>query len=346
MIRKKGPEHMEERKGNPEGRKIIISILLCAAILALVFSGAAEHFSDRHLRNSLNERNNSYLLKTEQKALSGFLLLSGIKAGLSIIEGSTANLALADIQFGDIVQSILDAVDITWKILFATLGILMSLRLLLLLADQSAWYFLLFGASAFMLSLLLRCLLLKLRFFRTLVAGLAKASRRTGLLLVMAFLFLYILVPFSIYGSSLLSASITESASVEALGYIENFNTDISEVIETGSPEEQASPGTDESVGFLKKITEAPARVLNYPRELLFKIKNTIVGQTKNLTLKMISLLVCFLFDVLFFPLILLFLSYLFLKTTLSGLLIRWNQTDILEDFQRFSAWYNQKDRK
>lgn len=337
---------MEERMGNPEGRKLIISILLCAVILALVFSGTAENFFERHLRNSLNERNNSYLLKTEQKALSGFLLLSGIKAGLSIIEGSTANLAFADIEFGDIVQSILDAVDMTWKILFATLGILMSLRFLLLLADQSAWFFLLFGISAFILSLLLRCLLLKFRFPRTLLEGLAKVSRRTGLLLMMVFIFLYILVPFSIYGSSLLSASITESASVEALGYIENFNTDISEVIETGNKEGQNSPEADESAGFLKRITEAPARILNYPRELLFKIKNVIVGQTKDLTMKMISLLVCFLFDVLFFPLILLLLSYLFLKTLVSGLFNRWNQTDTFEDFQRFSARYNHKDRK
>lgn len=326
-------------------KRMILSFGACVCILALIFTGSAQQYSGKYLRHWLNEKNGSYMEKTEQKALSGFLVLSTIKAGLSIIEGSTVNLALADIQFGDIVQSVLDAVDFTWKILFATLAILMSLKFLLLMADQAAWYFLASGIITIMLSLLVRGILLNFQGESGFLSVVSNASRKIGLFLVMVFLFLYLLIPLSIFGSSLLSGSVTESTSAEAFGYIENFNSEISGVIEVENTVEIDQQETGTKTEFLKKMIEAPGKALNYPKELLSKIKNTIVGEMKHLTLKLISLLVCFLFDVLIFPSVLFLLSYVFVKSLVSGIFNRWNQSSTFEDFQRFSAWYKQKEQ-
>ena len=335
---------MKEEIHGLRNRGAILKIGLCVILLALVFTGIAQDYSGKYLRHWLDEKNGSYMEKTEQKALSGFLVLSTIKAGLSIIEGSTVNLALADIQFGDIVQSILDAVDITWKLLFTTLTILMSLRFLLLLTDQVSWYFLAAGLIGLMLSLLLHSAMPALRNRGGFLAPVLNLFRKMGLFLVLLFLFFYLLIPLSVFGSSLLSSAVTESTSAEAIVYIETFNTEVSEVIQVGDTVETDIAIQTGETGFLRKMIEAPAKALNYPRELLGKIKNTIIGKMKLLTLKMISLLVCFLFDVLLFPVSLFLLSYVFLKAIFAGIFNRWDQSGTLEDFERFSAWYRQRD--
>ncbi|HPD98106.1 MAG TPA: hypothetical protein PLP89_07260 [Synergistales bacterium] len=335
---------MREENHNRRAPGLLAGTVICIIIMTLVFLGKAQEYSGEYLRGTLDGKNSAYLEKTEDKALSGFLLLSGIKAGLSIIEGSTANLALADIQFGDIVQSVLDAVDITWKILFATLGILMSMRFLLVLADQSAWFFLSYGAGMIALSFVSGLIILKTSTLPRIFTTFERVSRKAGLFLLMIFTFLYFLIPVSIFGASLLSRSITDTTSVEAMVYIEKYSTEISGILDTNSENsEKTGEGKDED-SLLKKMIDSPARVINYPRELLSGIKNTIVGQTKALTLKMVSLLVCFLFDVLLFPLIIFVLSYMFLKSLVSSLFGRWNRTDTLEDLQRLSSFL--KDRE
>lgn len=325
-----------------------LKFALCTVILALVFAGMLQDLSGKYIRHLIDERNGSYMERTEQKALSGFLILSTIKAGLSIIEGSTANLALVDIQFGDIVQSVLDAVDITWKLLFTTLAILMSLRFFILLADQVAWYFLAAGLIGIMLSLLLHAAISHVRSGTGCFSGASRFSRKMGFFLVMMFLFLHLLVPLSVFGSSLLSGAITEATSTEAIDYIEKFNTkisEVSEVMEVENPGGTNLEGKATKADFIRKMITAPARALNYPGDLLGKIKNTIVGEMKLLTLKMISLLVCFLFDVLLFPISLFLLSYVFIKSVFFGIFNIWDQRETFEDFRRFSAWYRQKDQ-
>ena len=53
-----------------------------------------------------------------------FILVSGLKAGLAVIEGSTAGAVLVDVEIGDIVQPAYDFVDQIWKFLFYGLLIL------------------------------------------------------------------------------------------------------------------------------------------------------------------------------------------------------------------------------
>jgi hypothetical protein len=53
-----------------------------------------------------------------------FILVSGLKAGLAVIEGSTVGAVLVDVEIGDIVQPSYDFVDQIWKFLFYGLLIL------------------------------------------------------------------------------------------------------------------------------------------------------------------------------------------------------------------------------
>lgn len=53
-----------------------------------------------------------------------FIVVSGLKAGLAIVEGSTAGAVIVDVEIGDIVQPSYDFVDHIWQFLFYGLLIL------------------------------------------------------------------------------------------------------------------------------------------------------------------------------------------------------------------------------
>ena len=60
-----------------------------------------------------------------------FILVSGLKAGLAVIEGSTVEAVFIDIEIGDIVQPSYDFVDQIWKFLFYGLLILSTYEFIL-----------------------------------------------------------------------------------------------------------------------------------------------------------------------------------------------------------------------
>lgn len=105
-----------------------------AAVVALCLGGACI------LQSAWVERVTGYAWLTDHthglvdealdKNQTAFLLISGVKAGLAVVEASTVGVGV-NIQVGDIVQSVYDYVDFIWKMFLYAL-LLMGLYKLLL----------------------------------------------------------------------------------------------------------------------------------------------------------------------------------------------------------------------
>lgn len=93
-------------------RWIIILVLLgCSVVTACGYTDRALSWCGIRY---ITQENNDYLDDAFNKSLAGFLLLSSIKSGLAVIEGSEVGIGF-NLQLGDIVQPVYDYVNIAWK---------------------------------------------------------------------------------------------------------------------------------------------------------------------------------------------------------------------------------------
>ena len=126
-------------------RVAVIALLLTA----LIFSGSASLNSrlEQAGVNRLYETNQAYIEKSLHRALTTFAVLSGIKIGLAIMEGSELGVGFG-IEVGDAVQSAYDYVDVAWRTVLALKRLacnhpaLLGLTILLLplyLAGVACW---------------------------------------------------------------------------------------------------------------------------------------------------------------------------------------------------------------
>ena len=118
---------------NPAARPIFKSIVILVLLSAALFT-ATGHMDT--LINTcggavLSEANRTYLDESFDRSMKGFLVLSAIKSGLAVLEGSEVGVGF-NLEVGDIVQSIYDYVDVAWKTALAGGTILLLIQLILL----------------------------------------------------------------------------------------------------------------------------------------------------------------------------------------------------------------------
>lgn len=96
-------------------RNIVVFALFIVSFFA--FTGKLKVLTDSI--NLAHNSNETYLQSAQEKAIVGFLALSGIKTGLAVIEGSEVNVGIlgtgASIEAGDIVKAVYDFVDWLWR---------------------------------------------------------------------------------------------------------------------------------------------------------------------------------------------------------------------------------------
>ena len=98
---------------------------LFATVFALIIVGFVCVVSPRFTGYQIINGKASEVVKDAlAENVKTFVLVSGLKAGLAVIEGSTVGAVLIDIEIGDIVQPSYDFVDQIWKFLFYGLLIL------------------------------------------------------------------------------------------------------------------------------------------------------------------------------------------------------------------------------
>ena len=103
-------------------------VFFAAAVLS------ATGYLDGLIRKSggamLLESNDTYLDESFNRSMKGFLVLSAIKSGVAVLEGSEIGVGF-NLQVGDIAQSIYDYVDVAWKAALAGGTVLLLIRLIL-----------------------------------------------------------------------------------------------------------------------------------------------------------------------------------------------------------------------
>ncbi|WFB37739.1 hypothetical protein P3T73_08205 [Kiritimatiellota bacterium B12222] len=220
----------------------------------------------------LQERNERYLEDTFEKALVGFGVMSGLKAGLAVVEGSTGGVSAGvslNLQIGDVVQSAYDYVDIAWRTLM--LGCISLLSIQYMLDAVSL-------LDAFILALFFGVLGVSFLWKKR-----PRLLRDSLLLSFFGVLVVYLLLPLSIFSASLLSERITQP-SIDAAQ--QGFE-------ETGA---QLFPEDDElPEGVMARIKQIPER--------LEQITTYLKLRSSQMALWTIQLIAGYLFDCIFFPL-------------------------------------------
>ena len=108
----------------------VLLILVALAGVLLAASGLLDRGLNRVGLGELALVNQQYLDASYDSALEGFLVLSAVKSGLAVIEGSEVGIGFS-LQVGDLVQSVYDYVNIAWKTVLAGGTILLMTRLAL-----------------------------------------------------------------------------------------------------------------------------------------------------------------------------------------------------------------------
>ena len=181
-------------------RKIIVLVVLSLACFA-----AAAGYMDKTINfmgmQRVGNANDAYLQKAFDRSLSGFLILSGIKSGLAVIEGSEVGIGF-NLEIGDIVQSVYDYVDIAWKTALAGGTVLLITRMSLeAVTTIDHW--------CLALMLLVTIVFLFIEWFFTAHARLANVFREAMLFLLVMTLTLYYILPLGITAASFVSRKIT-----------------------------------------------------------------------------------------------------------------------------------------
>ena len=265
-----------------------------ALLVALLIMGmflAATGLLDRSLNwcglARLSQANTRYLDGAFEKALAGFLILSSIKSGLAVVEGSGVGIGF-NLEVGDVVQPAYDYVDVAWRAAMAGGSIIALMQLALsgiALIDHWA----------------LAVLLLLVLFWQLSqwclpgsggVQGYLRASVHFGMTLCLA---LYLLLPLSITAAAVVSKQITAPM-------LENSQAELQRLSNTLSPEglhqRFLTDLSTESGGTL----DIKARVTKLGRGLK-ELMTFLKVETKNVAGLTLKLIAAYVFDCILFPL-------------------------------------------
>jgi hypothetical protein len=204
---------------HPKLKKIAVILILVLGVCL-----AATERVDQSLRTlgmkNLAEANDAYLKESMEKAVSGFLILSGIKTGLAVIEGSEVGIGF-NLELGDVVQSVYDYVDIAWKTALAGGTVILLTRLVVQAVDLVDHWFL----TITLLAALISCLI----EWRPLRADRAlRVAKDAVFFLSVVSVVLYFVFPLSITGAALLSQKITDPLIRESQNSFESIKDEFS----------------------------------------------------------------------------------------------------------------------
>lgn len=113
-----------------EHKPFYVKLIIIIGLAVLTFTGIVSYILDNTMGKVFVDPARVYVEDARDEALNAFLLLSTVKAIVAVIEGSD----VAGLQVGDVVQSLYDAIDICWKLMFVSLSTLVVLEFLLLLS--------------------------------------------------------------------------------------------------------------------------------------------------------------------------------------------------------------------
>jgi len=275
---------MPKRITIPSRRLLFVILLIVGLVLT------ALGFTDRLLGvcglDRLSARNEAYLESSQQRSLRTFAVLSTIKVGLAVVEGSEIGVGFG-LEIGDVVQAAYDYVDIAWKTVLAAGVVLLGTTLLLETASLLDHWLLLIALVTVALTMVTQGSPPRLpRTHRTL--------REIALFMTVLAAVFYLILPLSVSGGAYLSRKITAPS-------IEEAESGLSAITEELFAEDQPA---DE--GLLSRWAQT--------KERLNQIASYLKEKTSELVVWILKLIAGYLFDCLLFPLALFFVLLLFTR--------------------------------
>ena len=277
-----------------------VLLVLVAVAMILTMAGYADSLIQHAGMGLVTDTNRDYLTEAFDRSLVGFLVLSGIKSGLAIIEGSEVGIGF-NLEIGDIVQSVYDYVDVAWKTALAGGAILLMTRFCLeAVALVDHWFLLLMLLSIAVYWVLAWYLPQMSRFKRL--------AREGMIFLVVVSLTLYIVLPIAISGASYLSRSITQPL-------IEATQDEFQVINRSFSPQRMHSslfPPETESESIFSSL-DFTAR-FEKTKERIEAIGEYFKDKTRHIAVLTLKLVAGYLFDCIIFPLTFFVILYLFTR--------------------------------
>jgi len=258
---------------NPPARMRAVAVLLLSAAVVLSAGGLMRKGMDAAGLGRLKASNDAYLSASFDKALKTFGVLSAVKVGLAVVQGSDVGIGF-NLEVGDVVQSAYDYVDIAWRVVLACAAVLLGTRYLLQAADLLSSWFLAATFAAVLLGLVAAWVLPRLRFLRSFLRDAAWTAGLVTVALTLA-------VPFSVAGGHWLSKRITRPSVEQASDGFQRIRTELE------------GPRTVRS-GLWGKITEG--------KEKFELVAAVIARRTGELTEWVLKLIAGFVFDCIVFP--------------------------------------------
>lgn len=285
-------------------------VLRVAQILVLILAivVAAGGYADRPIHwlgmDRIAEVNESYLQRSLDKATNGFLVLSGIKTGLAVIEGSEIGIGF-NLEIGDIVQSVYDYVDIAWKTALAGGAVILMTRLLLQTVNLIDHWCLALALGCGLALIIARWMLPHANRLRHL-------TKDAAFFLAVCSVVLYIVFPLSIAGAAFISERITGPVIEESQRSFESIKETFSvENINRQLFPDEHTKGDSRITGLILKgrISEI--------KEYLRIQAEYFRDKSRNVAIWTLQLIAGYLFDGIVFPIVFFFLLFVIAKSAL-----------------------------
>jgi len=272
-------------------RVIIVSVLIVG--IALTALGFTDRLLGKCGLDRLTEKNDAYLESSQERSLRTFAVLSTIKVGLAVVEGTEIGVGFG-LEVGDVVQAAYDYVDIAWRTVLAAGVLLLGTTLLLETASLLDHWLLVIALVTAALAVVTHGSPPRLpRTHRTL--------RALALFLTVLTTVFYLLLPLSVSGGAYLSRKITAPL-------IEEAESGLSALREEMFSEDHT---TDDGIR---------AR-WNRTKEQLNQMGSYLKEKASELVVWILKLITGYLFDCLVFPLALFILLVWFTRAAAKGLL-------------------------
>ncbi len=276
---------MENPKGKMNRARIAAAVLLTACIIASA-TGIANLGLNAAGLGRLRDANDRYLQDAFEKTLKTFAVLSAVKVGLAVVQGSDVGIGF-NLEVGDVVQSAYDYVDVAWRTVLGCAAVLLGTRYLLQAADLVAPWFLAATFAALLFGLAVRWAAPKFRLAHSVFRDLAWTAGIASLTLVLV-------LPLSIAGGRRFSEKITQPSMQEAREGFTRIQSDL-----------DASSAPDGG-GLWSKLMEG--------KEKLAKVTKVVTARASELSVWVLKIIAGYVFDCFVFPVLLFLFLFWFVR--------------------------------
>ena len=306
----------------PTSREKLLRVALIALLAVGIVTAAAGVLEVPIKKVGLGQvsvANDDYLRRSLDKAVTGFLVLSGIKTGLAVIEGSEVGIGF-NLELGDLVQSVYDYVDIAWKTALAGGTVILLTRLALKavgLVDHWCLAFALLAVSMMLIA----------RWFFSERSRIYRIMRETTFFTVVFTCVFYLVFPFAIAGAAFLSEKITDPLIQESHRSFESIKDEftIEQISRRLFPEEVKEDESWFSNLDVKKKLEKTGEHVKKQTEY-FKEKS------KRIAVWTLQLIAGYLFDSIVFPVTFFILLFVVTKAALLYMFEERKQQSLKQD--------------